>query len=119
MCDKGEIASLSSKAVVVDAVMLLLAVMVFIGRSLCSSTRDQDGSGTTPWSSTTLASLSCSRVVDGSVKLSSAGGLDCSSVLDSVLEGSRPCVDWTGPYTQDCFVLVQPEQAGFFSSHLT
>lgn len=119
ICDKGEMASPSSKAVVVDAVMLLLAVTVAIGKSLCSSTRDQGGSGKTPRSPAAVASFSCSHVVGGSAKVSTAGELDCCSVLDSVLEGSRVCVDWVGPYTQDCFVLEQPPHTGFFSSHLT
>lgn len=122
MCDKGEMALPSSNGVVVSAVMLLLAVTVVEGRSFCSITHDQDGSDTALWSSATPVSLPCSRAVGGSVgsvEVSTAGGLGCSSVLDAVLEGSRAGVVWIGPYTQDCFVLVQPPHTGFFSSHFT
>lgn len=89
MCDRGEIASPSSKGVVVDAVMLLMLVTVAVGSPFCSSMRDQDGSDTPPFSSATPPVFPGSHVVGEPANVSATGGLDCSSVLDAELEVSR------------------------------
>ena len=76
---------------VTAAVTLLPAVAVAIGRSSCSFI--SDGSDTPPWSPATVTFSPCSRVVRGSVKVSTAGVIGCSLVLYVVLEGSRAYID--------------------------